>query len=91
MLTVETIRKIRLAAQGGKAIRQIVRDFRVSRNTARKILRNDVTDLVYERQSQPRPKLGPYVPILEDLLEADEELGPVKPEVASSGLAVSSR
>jgi transposase len=74
MLTVETIRKIRLAAQGGKAIRKIARDFHVSRNTVRKVLRNDVTELVYERQKQPRPKLGPYVSILEDLLEADEEL-----------------
>ena len=74
MLTVETIRKIRLAAQGGKPIRQIARDIHVSRNTVRKVLRNDVTEFVYDRQHQPRPKLGLYVKILEDLLEADETL-----------------
>ena len=71
---METIRKIRLAKQGGKAIRQIARDFHVSRNTVRKVLRKEVTEFVYERQNQPRPKLGPYLPDLEKLLEADEQL-----------------
>ena len=40
MLTVETIRKIRLAARDKKSIRQIARDLRLSRNTVRKVLRS---------------------------------------------------
>ena len=37
---VETIRKIRLAARDGKGIRQITKDYNVSRNTVRKVLRS---------------------------------------------------
>ena len=87
MLTVETIRKIRLAAQGGKAIRQIARDFHVSRNTVRKVLRKDVTEFVYDRQSQPRPKLGLYVKHLDKFLEADEKLVRKRRRSSQSGRA----
>jgi transposase len=74
MLTVETIRKVRLAAQRGKSIRQIAKDFYLSRNTVRKVLRSEVTEFLYERQVQPRPKLGPYLKTLECLLEEEEKL-----------------
>ena len=42
----------------GKAIKGIVRDLKVSRNTVRKILRSGQTSFEYERNVQPRPKLG---------------------------------
>ena len=74
MLTVETIRKVRLAAQRGKSIRQIAKDFYLSRNTVRKVLRSEVTEFLYERQVQPRPKLGPYLKTMESLLEDEEKL-----------------
>jgi Mor family transcriptional regulator len=50
MLIVETIRKIRLAHhRDGKSIRQIAREFRLSKNTVKNIIRSGVTELVYRR------------------------------------------
>lgn len=72
MLIVETIRKIRCAYhRDGKSIRQIARDFRLSRNTVKKALRGEATEFTYERSSQPLPKLGPYEDALLSCLEAD--------------------
>ena len=39
-------------------IKEIARDLRPSRNTVRKVLRSDETSFSFERQMQPRPKLG---------------------------------
>lgn len=73
MLTVETIRKIRIARlREGKPIRRIARELNLSRNTVKKILRNDVTQRSYERGLQPRPKLGPFVEGLERKLKEDQ-------------------
>jgi transposase len=72
MLIVETIRKIRLAYYRDKrSIRQITRDFNLSRNTVRKVVRSDATEFVFDRRAQPLPKLGPYEGALLELLEAD--------------------
>src|ERR1035437_9620044 len=61
MLIVETIRKIRCAyGRDGKSIRQIARDFHLSRNTVKRVLRGNVTEFTYARATQPLPKLGPY-------------------------------
>jgi transposase len=61
MLIVKTTRKIRCAyGRDGKSIRQIARDFNLSRNTVKKVLRGDVTEFTYLRTSQPMPKLGPF-------------------------------
>src|SRR6266487_3501142 len=57
MLTVETIGRIRREHfLKGKAIREIARDLKVSRNTVRKVLRSGETSFEYERSVQPRPK-----------------------------------
>jgi hypothetical protein len=59
MLIVETIRKIRCAYERDKkSIRQIAIDFRLARNTVKKILRTGITDQQYIRKEQPLPKLG---------------------------------
>ena len=59
MLTVETIGRIRREHfVKGKTIKEIARDLRVSRNTVRKVLRSGETSFEYEREVQPRPKLG---------------------------------
>lgn len=69
---METIRKIRCAHQrDGKPIRQIAREFNLSRNTVKKVLRGDVTEFTYERKAQPLPKLGPYEDVLLERLGAD--------------------
>jgi transposase len=55
----------------GKTIREIARDLRVSRNTVRKVLRSGATSVEYERDVQPRPKLGRWTTELDALLEGN--------------------
>ena len=75
MLTVETIRKIRLSVhRDGKSIRKTAKDLHLSRNTVRKVIRSGETFFQYERNNQPRPKLGPFMETLDANLEEDEKL-----------------
>src|ERR1700727_47166 len=72
MLVVETIGGIRREHfLHGKSIKEIARDLRLSRNTVRKVLRSDETSFSYERQVQPRPKLGRWKEQLDRLLAAN--------------------
>src|SRR5277367_1437887 len=74
MLVVETIGRIRREHFiHGKSIKEIARDLRLSRNTVRKVLRSDETSFSYERQVQPRPKLGRWKEQLDRLLAANVE------------------
>jgi hypothetical protein len=69
MLTVETIGRIRREHFiKGKTINEIARDLKVSRNTVRRVLRSGATSLEYERDVQPRPKLGRWTDELDALL-----------------------
>jgi transposase len=73
MLSVDTISKVRIAHfVDGKGIREICRDYKLSRNTVRTIIRNGKTEQSYERNDQPRPKLGQFVVRLVELLKEDE-------------------
>ena len=59
MLIVETIGRIRREHfSKGKSIKEIARELKISRNTVRKVLRSGETSFSYEREIQPRPKLG---------------------------------
>src|SRR3954447_15273744 len=59
MLTVETIGRIRREhLLKGKTIKEIARHPRVSRNTVRRVLRSGATSFEYEREVQPKSKLG---------------------------------
>src|SRR2546430_4264837 len=72
MLIVETVARIRREHFiKGKTIREIARDLKVSRNTVRKVLRSGETSFEYEREVQPRPKLGRWSADLDDLLEGN--------------------
>src|SRR5260370_15483901 len=72
MLTGETIGRIRREHYSkGKTIREISRDLKVSRNTVRRVLRSGETSFEYEREVQPRPKLGRWTTELDDLLEGN--------------------
>ena len=72
MLTVETIGRIRREHFiKGKTIKEIVRDLKVSRNTVRRVLRSGATSFEYERDVQPRPKLGRWTTDLENALAAN--------------------
>src|SRR5580700_4798607 len=69
MLTVETIGRIRREHFiKGKTIKEIARDLKVSRNTVRRVLRSGATSFEYERDIQPRPKLGRWTEELDALL-----------------------
>ena len=69
MLIVETIARIRREHFiKGKTIKEIARDLKVSRNTVRKVLRSGETSFEYERDVQPRPKLGRWTAELDGLL-----------------------
>jgi len=73
MLTVETIGRIRREYfLKGKAIKEIARDLRVSRNTVRKVVRSGATSFAYDRDVQPRPKLGRWTAELDALLAGNE-------------------
>src|ERR1700744_2745893 len=59
MLIVETVGRIRREhLVKGKSIKEIARDLKISRNTVRKILRSEETSSSYDREVQPRPRLG---------------------------------
>jgi transposase len=74
MLIVETIGRIRREHfNKGKTIREIARDLKISRNTVRRVLRSGATSFEYEREVQPRPKLGQWTEVLDGLLSANAE------------------
>src|ERR1700693_4943557 len=72
MLIVETIGRIRREhLVKGKSIREIARDLKLSRNTVRRVLRSGETAPSYEREQQPRPRLGRWKADLDRLLMAN--------------------
>jgi transposase len=64
--TIARIRRERLIK--GKTIKEIARDLKVSRNTVRRVLRSGETRFEYEREVQPRPRLGRWTNELDQLL-----------------------
>jgi transposase len=74
MLIVETVGRIRREhLSRGKSIREIARDLKISRNTVRKILRSGETSFSYEREVQPRPKLGHWKDDIDRMLTNNAE------------------
>ena len=70
---METIGKLRRRhLVKGESISAIARDLNLSRNTVKKYL-NAEADPVYQRESQPAPKLGAFQAILENWLEQDSQ------------------
>ena len=73
MLIVETIAKIRrLSLVHGKSIKEICRELRISRKVVRKVLRSGATEFRYERQHQPKPRIGPWQVQLDALLNGND-------------------
>ena len=74
MLVVETIGRIRRAHfVEGRSIKEIARSLKISRNTVRKVLRSGETSFSYEREVQPRRKLGAWQEALDELLSANRD------------------
>ena len=75
MLVVETIARIRRAHfVQGKTIKAMSREFGIARNTIRRILRSGETSFAYQRDVQPRPKLGLWTEELDRRLVANDRL-----------------
>jgi hypothetical protein len=69
MKSVDTIARVRRAFHlQGWSLKRISRELHLSRNTIRKILRSDETSFSYERERQPKPKIGPWQDQLDALL-----------------------
>ncbi len=69
MLIVETVGRIRREhLVKGKSIKEIARDLRISRNTVRRVVRSGQTSFSYEREVQPRPRLGRWKADLDRML-----------------------
>ena len=77
MKGVDTIARIRREFfTRGRAIKDIVRDLHVSRNTVRKVIRSGATAFAYEREVQPLPKLGPWRDDLDRMLTTNAGKSP---------------
>jgi transposase len=75
VLCVETIGKIRRRRLvHGESISAIARDLGLARNTVKRALRFEGEAFEYRRTRQPRPKMGPFLALLESWLEAEEKL-----------------
>ena len=72
MLVVETVVRIRREHAGGKPIKAIARDLRLSRKVVRKAIRTPASCFAYQRTVQPLPRLGPFQKRLEALLVENE-------------------
>ena len=72
MLVVETVVRIRREHAGGKPIKAIARDLRLSRKVVRKAIRAPEGAFDYHRSVQPLPRIGPFQERLDTLLTQNE-------------------
>ena len=72
MLVVETVVRIRREHAGGKPIKEIARDLRLSRKVIRKAIRAPEGAFDYHRSVQPLPRIGPFQERLDTLLAENE-------------------
>ena len=72
MLVVETVVRIRREHAGGKPIKAIARDLRLSRKVVRKAIRAPEGAFDYHRAVQPLPRIGPFQERLDRLLAENE-------------------
>ena len=73
MYTVDLYWRVRRAHfVEGKSIRQVARDFNLHRHTVNKMLEYSAPP-GYQRQQPPRrPKLDPYIPLIDEILRSDQ-------------------
>jgi len=75
MLTVETIRKVRLALAKGESRRSVAKKYNLSRTTVGKIASSEDTEIKYTRKKEVvRPVLGSFIERLVEILNQEETL-----------------
>ena len=72
MLVVESVVRIRREHAGGKPIKAIARDLRLSRKVVRKAIRAPEGAFDYHRTIQPLPRIGPFQERLDKLFVENE-------------------
>ena len=83
MLTVEDYGRIRRARQDGLSIRAMARTFHHSRRKVREAL-DAAEPRPYSRtKDPPAPKLGPFKPIINEILQADDAAPPKQRHTAA--------
>jgi transposase len=75
VLTVDDYGAIRRARRDGKSIRQIAREFHLSRITIRKVLKHP--EPIPTTRNRSAPKLGPFEGVLDQIV-AEDETAPLK-------------
>lgn len=83
VLTVDDYGAIRRARRDGKSIRQIAREFNHSRNTIRKILGQAEPDPIPQKRVRNAPQLGPFLPLIQQILKDDESAPPKQRHTAA--------
>src|SRR5689334_2572110 len=72
MKSVDTIARLRRAFHvDGWSLKRISRELHVSRNTVRRILGSNETSFSYEREHQPKRRIGPWQVQLDALLDGN--------------------
>jgi transposase len=72
MLTADTVLRGRLAAKrDGHSVRGIAKKYRLSRNSVRRYLRSEGVEPRCRRRQEVKPRLGPYLADVEQLLREE--------------------
>jgi transposase len=83
VLTVDDYGAIRRARRDGKSIRKIASEFRHSRNTIRKILKQSEPRPVPSNRDRPAPLLGPVQSVIDQIIRDDENAPPKQRHTAA--------
>ena len=81
VLTMDDYGAIRRARRDGKSIRQIAREFNLSRITIRKVLKNP--EPISTSRNRFAPKLGPFQSILDQIIAEDQTAPPKQRHTAA--------
>jgi transposase len=83
MLTVDEYARIRRAHRDGMSIRAIARTFHHTRRKIREVLLNPEPKPYTRVKEPPTPVLGPFVPLIDEILVADDQAPPKQRHTAA--------
>ncbi len=83
MLTVDDYAEIRLAHRDGMSIRAIAKKYRRSRRKIREALKVPEPEPYARAKTPAAPKLGAFIPVIDEILEADQSAPPKQRHTAA--------